>query len=99
MDRNVFRTYKWNVLVIELMAVLPEMIVVVVYVVEGFMMPRLEKYRWKKRKGGRKSGWPSGPDLLDDVSITKTDSELGWKAASGKFYNISHLMMLYSYSS
>jgi hypothetical protein len=91
MDRNVFRAYEGNVLVIGLMAVLPEMIVVVLYVVEGFMMPRLEKDKWKKSRGGRKSGWPSGPELLDDISITKTDSELGWKDSDDGSSRISRI--------
>lgn len=78
-------------LVIGLMAVLPEMIVVVLYVVEGFMMPRLEKDKWKKSRGGRKSGWPSGPELLDDISITKTDSELGWKDSDDGSSRISRI--------
>ena len=78
-------------LVIGLMAVLPEMIVVVLYVIEGFMIPRLEKDKGKKRKGGRKSGWPSGPELLDDVLLTKTDSELGWKDADDGCSRISRI--------
>ncbi len=78
-------------LVIGLMAVLPEMIVFVLYVVEGFMMPRLGKDKCKKRKGGGKSGWPSGPELLDDISITKTDSELGWKDADDGSSRISRI--------
>jgi hypothetical protein len=89
MDRNVFRTFEGDVLVVGLMAVLPESIVVVVYVVEGFMMPRLVKDKRKKRKGGRKGGGPSRPELLDDGSRSRTDSELGWKDADDGSSGIS----------
>ncbi|KAE9363244.1 hypothetical protein N431DRAFT_390915, partial [Stipitochalara longipes BDJ] len=42
-DRNLFKSYEGDVLVIGLMAVLPEMVVVVIYIIEGFTLERLPK--------------------------------------------------------
>jgi hypothetical protein len=85
MDRNVFRSYGGNVLVIGLMAILPEMIVVIIYMVEGFTLPKLEKDKKKQKKCRRKKGgWPERPEVLDDVSITRADSAAGWKDLDDK---------------
>jgi hypothetical protein len=87
LDRNVFKSYNGNVLVVGLMSVLPEMIVVINYMVEGFRIERLPKDRKGKKSkcGRRRSGWPSGvaqgPELLEDnASTSQTDSEAQvWK--------------------
>jgi hypothetical protein len=85
MDRNVFKSYEGNVHVISLMALLPEMIVVVIYMAEGFTLPRLEKdKRTEKKCRRKKGGWPERLEVLDDVSITRTDSEEGWKDVDDK---------------
>ena len=81
----MFKSYEGNVHVIGLMALLPEMIVVVIYMVEGFTLPRLEKDKRKEKKCRRKKGgWPERLEVLDDVSITRTDSEERWKDVDDK---------------
>lgn len=80
MDRNVFKAYEGNVLVVGLMAVLPEMIVVIIYMIEGFTLERLPKDKKKPKCNRKRSGWPSGiaqgPELLEDnASTSQPDSE------------------------
>jgi hypothetical protein len=79
MDRDLFKSYEGDVLVIGVMAVLPEMVVVIIYMAEGFTLQQLPKDIKKKNCQRKKGGWPSQPELLDDASIARTDSEQGWK--------------------
>jgi hypothetical protein len=94
MDKNVFKAYEGNVHVIGLMSMLPEMIVVIIYMVEGFTLERLPKDKKKRKCQRKRTGWPSGitpsPELLeDDASTSQADSEAqAWKdigdGSSGK---------------
>jgi protein-S-isoprenylcysteine O-methyltransferase Ste14 len=89
LDRNVFKSYDGNVIVVGLMAVLPEMIVVIIYMVEGFRLERLPKDKRDKKSKSKcrrkRTGWPSGvtedPVLLDDnASASQPNSEAqAWK--------------------
>jgi len=91
-NRDLFKSYEGDVLVEGLMAVLPEMVVVVIYTIEGFTLERLPKdIRKKKNKKcwRRNHGWPSAPEVLDDVSITRKDSEQGWKGIDDKSSGLS----------
>jgi hypothetical protein len=94
-NRDLFKSYEGDVLVEGLMAVLPEMVVVVIYTIEGFNLERLPKDIRKKKKNKkccrRKGSWPSAPEVLDDVSITRKDSEQGWKDIDDKSSGISRV--------
>lgn len=83
MNEGLFQSADGDVLVIGLMVLLPEMAVSVMYMVQGFTLPRMEKDKRKEKKkcrrGKKRSGWPSETILLDDASITRTNSEDGWK--------------------
>jgi hypothetical protein len=91
-NKGLFKSYEGDVLVIGLMAVLPEMFVVVISMIEGFTLERLPKdiRKKKNRKCRRRNGgWPSAPEVLDDVSVTRTDSELGWKDLDKKSSDVA----------
>jgi hypothetical protein len=91
-NKGLFKSYEGDVLVIGLMAVLPEMFVVVISMIEGFKLERLPKdiRKKKNRKCRRRNGgWPSAPEVLDDVSVTRTDSELGWKDLDKKSSDVA----------
>jgi hypothetical protein len=83
MNDGLFQGADGNVLVIGLMVLLPEILVSVVYMVAGFALPRMEKDKRKGKKkcsrGKKRGGWPSESILLEDASITKTNSEDEWK--------------------
>jgi hypothetical protein len=67
------------------MSVLPEVIVVTIYMVEGFRLERLPKDQ-RCKKSRKRIGWPSGvapgQELLDDnASASQPDSEAEvWKS-------------------
>lgn len=83
LNKWLFKSFEGNVKVIGLMAVAPEMVVVIIYVVEGFTLERLPKDVRREKCRRKRGGWPSEPELLNDVSICRTstaDSEVqGWK--------------------
>lgn len=77
-NSGVFKTWDGNVIVMSLMAVLPEMVVVIIYTIEGFEMERLPKDPKKEKKcgkGRKRDGWPEPRELLDGASLNQTDSE------------------------
>ena len=81
-NRDLFKSYEGNVLVLGIMAVLPEMVVVIIYTVEGFTLERLPKDIRKKNNKKcckRNRGWPSAPEISDGVSATRVETEEGWK--------------------
>lgn len=78
MNGGFFKSYEGGVLVVGLMTSLPEMVVVIIYMVEGFTLEQLPK-DVKKEKCRKRGRWPSSPELLEGASITRTDSEQGWK--------------------
>ncbi|PMD64225.1 uncharacterized protein K444DRAFT_609189 [Hyaloscypha bicolor E] len=78
-DRGLFGSYEGNVLVVGMMSVLPEMVVVIIYIVEGFILEKLPKDARKEKCRRKKGGWPCQAERLDDFSITRTGSEQGWK--------------------
>jgi hypothetical protein len=78
-DRGLFESYEGNVLVVGMMSVLPEMVVVIIYMVEGLVLEKLPKDARKEKCRRKKGGWPCQAERLDDSSITWTGSEQTWK--------------------
>jgi len=55
------------------------MVVVIIYMVEGFILEKLPKDARKENCRKKKGGWPCQTERSDDSSITRTGSEQSWK--------------------
>jgi hypothetical protein len=79
MNRGLFESYERNVLVVGMVSVVPEMVVGIIYMVEGFILEKLPKDARKENCRRKKGGWPCQTERLDDSSNTRTGSKQSWK--------------------
>ena len=56
-NRGLFESYEGNVLVVGMVSVVPEMVVVIIYMVEGFILEKLPKDANKENCRRKKGGW------------------------------------------
>jgi uncharacterized membrane protein (DUF485 family) len=78
-NRGLFESYEGNVFVVGMMSAVPEMVVVIIYMVEGFILEKHPKDARKENCRRKKGGWPCQTERLGDSSITRTGSTQSWK--------------------